>query len=582
MSHQIVIRDDTTGQWLRFQNPCQIIEARCIKKVIPKLRIVEEKTQEQGLFAAGFISYEAAPAFDDALQVRPSTSFPLVWFGLYAQPEVMEDLPLIQQKPAYALTPWVPSVSQTAYDQAIAQVKAHIAQGETYQVNYTFRLRATFSGNAWALFADLARAQQAKYSAYINTGRYAICSASPELFFQLDGHRLSARPMKGTAARGHTLSEDDALAQWLLQSEKNRAENVMIVDMIRNDLGRVAVTGTVHVPKLFEIERYPTLWQMTSSVTARTDASLCDIMAALFPCASITGAPKPRTMQIIADLETGPRRIYTGCIGFIAPGRRAQFNVAIRTALIDQETGQAEFGTGGGIVWDSVDSEEYTECQVKARVLTERRPEFSLLETLRWTPGEEFFLLAYHLRRLRDSAAYFDFPANMDEVQARLTALAASLPKEPHKVRLLVAQDGGISCHATPLPAESGSRLVRLRVANSPVDSDNLFLYHKTTHRQVYDKARAAFPNDDDVLLWNERREITESCTANVVVELDGERVTPPVLCGLLPGTFRAWLLDRQEVREQVIPLEALKRCQGIYLINSVRKWRKATRNDQT
>lgn len=582
MSHQIVIRDDTTGQWLRFQNPRQVVEARCIEEVLPNLRIVEEKTQEQGLFAAGFISYEAAPAFDDALQVRPSTSFPLIWFGLYARPEVMEELPPTPQEPAYTLTPWVPSVSRTAYDQAIAQVKAHIARGETYQVNYTFRLRATFSGNVWALFVDLARAQQAKYSAYVDTGRYAICSASPELFFQLDGHRLSARPMKGTAARGYTLSEDNALAQWLLQSEKNRAENVMIVDMIRNDMGRVAATGTVHVPELFEIERYPTLWQMTSSVTARTDASLCDIMAALFPCASITGAPKPRTMQIIAGLETEPRRIYTGCIGFIAPGRRVQFNVAIRTALIDQKTGQAEFGTGGGIVWDSVDSEEYTECQVKARVLTGRQPVFSLLETLRWTPGEEFFLLAYHLRRLHNSAAYFDLPANMDEVQARLTALAASLPKEPHKVRLLVAQDGNISCHATPLPAESGSRPVRLRMAKSPVDSGNLFLYHKTTHRQVYDKARADFPDDDDVLLWNERGEITESCTANVVVELDGERVTPPVRCGLLPGTFRAWLLDQQEVREQVIPVEALKRCRGIYLINSVRKWRKAARNDQT
>ncbi|NOZ05708.1 MAG: aminodeoxychorismate synthase component I [Chloroflexi bacterium] len=576
MSHQIVIRDATTGQWLRFQDPCQVIEARCIEEVLPKLRIVEEKTQERELFAAGFISYEAAPAFDDALQVRPPTSFPLVWFGLYARPEVMADLPRLRQEPAYTLTPWAPSVSRMAYDQAIAQVKAHIARGETYQVNYTFRLRSSFAGSSWALFVDLARAQQAKYSAYVNTGRYAICSASPELFFQLDGHQLRARPMKGTAARGHTLPEDDALAQWLSQSEKNRAENVMIVDMIRNDMGRVAAIGSVHVPHLFDIERYPTLWQMTSSVTARTDASLCDIMAALFPCASITGAPKPRTMQIIAGLETEPRRIYTGCIGFIAPGRRAQFNVAIRTVLIDQETGQAEFGTGGGIVWDSVDSEEYTECQVKARVLTERRPEFSLLETLRWTPEHGYFLLAYHLRRLRDSAAYFDFPANMEQVQARLTALAASLPNEPHKVRLLVAQAGTISCQATPLPAESSSHPVRLRLAGSPVDSDNLFLYHKTTHRQVYDTARAAFPDDDDVLLWNERGEITESCTANVVVALEGERVTPPVRCGLLPGTFRAWLLDRQKVREQVIPLEALRRSQGIYLINSVRKWRKA------
>ena len=333
---------------------------------------------------------------------------------------------------------------------------------------------------------------------------------------------------------------------------------------------------SVPVPALFEIERYPTLWQMTSSVEAQTDASLGDIMTALFPCASITGAPKPRTMQIIAGLETEPRRIYTGCIGFIAPGRRAQFNVAIRTVLIDKGTGQAEFGTGGGIVWDSVDSEEYTECQVKARVLTERRPEFSLLETLLWTPDEGYFLLDYHLRRLRDSAAHFGFPANLGQVRERLTALADSLPNESHKVRLLVSQAGVISCQAIPLPPATSCRPVRLRLAGSPVDSGNRFLYHKTTHRQVYDTARAAFPDDDDVLLWNERGEITESCTANVVVELDGERVTPPVQCGLLPGTFRAWLLDQQEVREQVVTLEAIKRSQGVYLVNSVRKWRRA------
>jgi para-aminobenzoate synthetase/4-amino-4-deoxychorismate lyase len=350
----------------------------------------------------------------------------------------------------------------------------------------------------------------------------------------------------------------------------------MIVDMIRNDMGRVAHVGSVRVPSLFDVERYPTLWQMTSTVTATTDASLCDMMAALFPCASITGAPKPRTMQIIRRLETTPRRIYTGCIGFISPDRRAQFNVAIRTVLIDKETGQAEYGVGGGIVWDSVTSDEYIECQTKAKVLTVNRADFSLLETMLWTPEDGVFLLPYHLRRLRDSAVYFGIPVEMDRVGEELMAVVASCPKEPYRVRLLVAQDGGISCQAAPLSRTTPPHPARLRLAATPVDSANPFLYHKTTHRQVYDAARAVCRDCDDVLLWNERGEITETCIANVVVQLDGELLTPPVQCGLLPGTFRAYLLDQGKVREDIIMVETLERCARMYVVNSVRKWREA------
>jgi para-aminobenzoate synthetase/4-amino-4-deoxychorismate lyase len=323
--------------------------------------------------------------------------------------------------------------------------------------------------------------------------------------------------------------------------------------MVRNDMGRVAAVGSVQVASLFDVERYPTLWQMTSTVTAKTDVSLGDIMTALFPCASITGAPKPSTMQIIANLETMPRRVYTGCIGFIAPNKRAQFNVAIRTVLIDKEIGEAEYGVGGGIVWDSVSGDEYEECQVKARILTERRPDFSLLETLLWTPEEGYFLLEYHLQRLRDSAAYFDFPENVDKIR-----------------------DGTISCQETMLTMTNEPQPVRLGIAPTPVDSANPFLYHKTTHRQVYDAARSGCPDCDDVLLWNEQGEITETCIANVVLEFDGELVTPPVRCGLLPGTFRAWLLDQGIVREKVVTIKGLKRSKRIYLVNSVRKWRDA------
>jgi para-aminobenzoate synthetase/4-amino-4-deoxychorismate lyase len=299
-------------------------------------------------------------------------------------------------------------------------------------------------------------------------------------------------------------------------------------------------------------------------------------MAALFPSASITGAPKPRTMQIIADLETMPRRIYTGCIGFIAPGRKAQFNVAIRTVLIDRDAGEAEYGVGGGIVWDSMSGEEYLECQIKARVLGERQPQFSLLETMLWTPGDGYFLLNDHLQRLCESAAYFSIAFDMEQVREKLEALAPSHSDSPHKVRLLVEQDGTISCQSSPLNGTEKRQPVRLRLAPIPVNSSSPFLYHKTTDRRVYDGVRNACPDCDDVVLWNEKAEVTETCVGNIVVCLDGEMVTPPVSCGLLPGTFRNRLIEERKITEGILKIDDLKKSKHIFVVNSVRKWRKA------
>ncbi len=374
LTNQVVIHDAGLKQWLRFREPEQVIRADCIDQVVPKLELVERTIREQKMYAAGFISYEASPAFDMALHTHSLSSFPLLWFGLYKKPEVI-DLSIPSPSLDYTQHEWSPSVSEEEYKVAIARIKSHIARGETYQVNYTMRLRTPFSGNPYSFFLKLVQAQQTNYAAYVDIEQFTICSASPELFFSLSGNQLISRPMKGTTARGCTLIEDRAMAEWLRHSEKNRAENVMIVDMIRNDIGKVADLHSVRVPSLFDVEQYPTVWQMTSTVTATTSASLCDIISALFPCASITGAPKPSTMQIISTLETTPRRIYTGCIGFISPDR-TQFNVAIRTVLIDKQIGQAEYGVGGGIVWDSVSSDEYVECQIKARVLTTNRPDF--------------------------------------------------------------------------------------------------------------------------------------------------------------------------------------------------------------
>ncbi len=377
--------------------------------------------------------------------------------------------------------------------------------------------------------------------------------------------------MKGTSPRGLTPEQDREKAAALQASEKNRAENLMIVDMVRNDLGHVAEPGSVQVTDLFALEKYPTVWQMTSTVTAKTQAPVCEIFRALFPPASITGAPKARTMALIAEIETTPRRIYTGAIGFIAPERRAQFNVAIRTLLVDHVRKQAEYGVGGGIVWDSECETEQDECRTKARILDTYVPPFSLLETLLWSPVAHYALLDRHVARLVESAEYFDTPLDTAALRKRLHAFADDLPARPHKVRLLVASNGTISLEAEPITPFSESAPRPVALAREPVDSSDPFLYHKTTHRRVYEKALAARPGFADVILFNAKGEVTESTRANVLAEIGGALCTPPVSCGLLPGTGRAELLANGTVTERVITLDDLLHSPRIFLVNSVR-----------
>lgn len=567
------------GRWLSFRRLRGVLAAEDLSQVLPVIEQAEALVEAWGLYAVGFISYEAAPAFDPALRVQGGSPTPLAWFGLFEELAILRELPAVSAPPAFDLGPWQPALSAEVHAAAIAQIKEHIAAGDTYQVNFTFPLVASFVGDPWALFLRLAEAQRAAYAAYVDTGRFAVCSASPELFFRLEKGLLTARPMKGTARRGRTLAEDEAQAAALRASEKNRAENVMIVDMVRNDLGRVAAWGSVQVPRLFDVERYPTLWQMTSTVTARVQASRLEVLRSLFPCASITGAPKVRTVEIIRQLEPAPRGVYTGAVGFMAPGGFAQFNVAIRTAVVDRLAGRAVYGVGSGIVWDSDASGEYAECLLKAQVLTAPPPTFDLLETLRWTPQEGYFLLERHLRRLADSALYFGVPLDLAEVRRALAA-AVQGALGPLRVRLLVDRRGCPRVETAPLPLVSAEP-VRLGLAPQPVDPNDAFLYHKTTRRDVYDAARRSRPDGDDVLLWNPRGEVTESTVANVAVRLEGRLFTPPVTCGLLPGTLRAELLACGRLTERVITLEDLQRCQGVYLFNSVRGWRRAVIGDR-
>jgi para-aminobenzoate synthetase/4-amino-4-deoxychorismate lyase len=570
------------GEWLRFSDPVEVLTARTPDEVFQCL----EKIETSGLWAAGFVSYEAAGAFDSALKTHPPGALPLLQFGLFHPPSPEGS----GVTGTYELGEWVPSVSRSEYAKAIAAIKEHIAAGDTYQVNYTFRLNAEFSGSPFAFFCDLAAAQQGKYAAFIETETFAICSASPELFFELKDGMITSRPMKGTLPRGLTFSKDWKNAEALKNSAKDRAENIMIVDMIRNDIGRIAEAGRVETLSRFDVEKYPTVWQLTSTVqgslkprmNANERESLINILKALFPCASITGAPKAKTMELIQGLEKSPRGIYTGAIGFFAPDGSSQFNVAIRTAVI--QNGKAEYGIGGGIVWDSDAESEYEEALSKAAILTKKMPEFQLLETMLWEDGE-IFLLERHLKRLAESVEYFDFTFNPNEVRSALNECCRpgdltgrETPREvtrPTKIRLLLSQNGLFDIQTSEIKRD-GDVASTLAIAKRPIDSGDLFLYHKTTNRAVYERAKADFPDADDVLLFNERGEVTESTIANVVIELDGRKVTPPVSCGLLAGVLRDSLLESGEITEQIVMRDDLKRASTVWLINSVRKWRRA------
>ncbi|MEX0651396.1 MAG: aminodeoxychorismate synthase component I, partial [Actinomycetota bacterium] len=455
-----------------------------------------------------------------------------------------------------------------------ARIREHIGAGDTYQVNHTLRLRSRVEGDERGLYRDLCYAQRGAYAAYLNLGRYRVLSASPELFLRIDEGRITTKPMKGTARRGRWPAEDEAVAAGLRGSVKNRAENAMIVDMLRNDLGRVARTGSVTWSDVFDLERYETVWQLTSTVSAdlRTGTTLVDVFGALFPCGSVTGAPKVRTMEIIAELEDSPRGVYCGTVGFLAPPGSgmpaARFNVAIRTVMLDTETHTAEYGVGGGITWGSSAQGEYEETVAKARVLTTRRPRFELYETLRHDPADGFRHLERHLSRLQSSSAYFGFTFDEAAVTHGLQQAVDRFPDRPARVRVSLDRRGRVDAGATALMASTAP----VRVARDhPVDPTDPLLFHKTSLRAVYDEARGRHNDADDVLLLNDRGEITESTIANVAVSLDGRWVTPALSAGLLPGVGREVALEEGWLVEGTIHVEDLARADAIELVSDVR-----------
>ncbi|HVC39026.1 MAG TPA: aminodeoxychorismate synthase component I [Candidatus Dormibacteraeota bacterium] len=588
---------ETRGIWARFDDlspdglsteftdPTSCLVATVPAQVGPLLRAVEEATAS-GCWAVGFLAYEAASGLDPSLATRqpaldePLAQLPLAWFALFPSPRPVPRLQLRRSAPrGYRISGWRTTTTDRAYRRLVAIVREQIAAGETYQCNLTLPLRAVVEGDLFELYRDLALAQRGAYNAFLDTGRFVVASASPELFFDWSGDRLTTRPMKGTAARGRWAEEDATRGQELIASGKDRAENVMIVDLLRNDLGKVAEPGSVEVPALCTLERFETVWQLTSTVSARPrpGVGLEEVLRALFPCGSVTGAPKARTMALIAELEGSRRGAYCGAVGLVAPpgaAFRARFNVAIRTVVVDRQGGDASYGTGGGITWDSHPSSEHAELVAKAAILRSNPEEFQLLETMAFRPRTGIENRDLHLARLRASAEYFGFGVSLEQVRSALQEALGDL-RAAARVRLLVDREGRATVQVAPMPRLEDA-LVRLALDQEPVDSSDVWLYHKTTRRSAYSSREARHPEADAVIMINQRGELTEATVANLALHLDGRWCTPPLESGCLPGIRRGQGLASGQLQERVIGLADLGRAQGIALISSLRGWRPA------
>lgn len=589
------------GEGYLFENPSHILQTYAYSEVDAVLEQLETASK-QGFYAAGFFAYELGYALEDKLKPYQFTteydrdySHPLIWFALFenVKPLTHKDTRqwLARQKecfdtPDYELENLRFELDETSYRAAFQKAQKAIAAGDIYQLNFTFQSHFQFSGNPYALYEDLKRKQQMGYGALIETDDFTVLSASPELFLTFEDTIATARPMKGTVQRGVTLDLDQKYQDWLHQDEKSQAENLMIVDLMRNDLSRISEIGSVKVPELFAVETYPTLHQMTSTVqaTLKPEIGLRDWVKALFPCGSITGAPKVRAMELIHDLEQGPRGLYTGAIGMIAPhSQRTKahktkantfFNVAIRTLTLWPD-GTGDMGIGSGVVSDSQADTEYQECLLKARFLQDAWPDFELIETLMYTPDQGYLYYEEHLTRLLASAEYFAFVCSLEDVETHLNTTAKRLTS-PHCVRLLLAQDGRITVSATPVAAPDPDAVMRYVLSEQIMQSDNLFLYHKTTHRAFYDDEHAVQSQRhgcDEVIFCNEKGDLTEGSRTNIFLKFGDDPVlyTPPLESGLLPGTFRAALLRDGTADEACLTLDDLKRASEVYLGNSVR-----------
>ena len=563
---------------LVFAEPLCIWRADSVDRVVEVIDEAE-RAARGGQWVVGFVSFEAASAFDPAFEQRGTVALPLAWFAAFAMPAAAthhgrasfkDDRP----PEPIDLAPET-TMPDARYADAVRRIHEYIAAGDVYQVNLTVPYTAPRRAPARAIYEQMRHAQGGAYSALIDIGDAQILSASPELFFERRGDRIRSRPMKGTAPRGLHPAADDSVREELERSEKERAENVMIVDVVRNDLGRIATLGSVSVDALCSPERYPSVWQLASSVEAelRPELPLSEIFRALFPPASVTGAPKIRATAIIREIESLPREVYCGAVGVLRPGGDATFNVAIRTAWTMVGSDTLHLHAGGGVTADSTARGELREVGTKLRAFTHLIETPALFETIRVERGVAI-RLERHLSRLAASADRFGI--RFDRLAA-LAVLEDAIARAEHvellRARLELAPDGTLTAWARVHQPELPSGLAPVAFASAPVDRRDLQLYHKCTDRTRYETALREAPGMFDVVLWNDEGEATELTRGNLVVELHGRRLTPPMDCGLLGGTLRAELLERGGIEERVVSIDDVRSAERLWFVNSLRGW---------
>ena len=593
MFERALIRNPDTSDWSLLTSCVDVLVAGEHSEVLEVIETAEHRAQAEQLHAVGYVAYEASHAFDSKFPKR-DIDIPLVCFALFTGETKLDSLVDLYAPADASPDHWQLTESQQSFESKVSRIREMIGAGEVYQINLTSRMRQSEA----VTLADFARwSQDMPYAVYLEGPELTLCSASPELFFQREDGVVWSKPMKGTVGRRSEATADESSALWLQQSRKNRAENVMITDMVRNDLARISSTGKVSVDELFGVERYPSVWQMTSTVKSEVDASVAEIFRALFPAASITGAPKRAALEVIDDLEKEPREIYTGAVGRIKPSGATCFNVAIRTAWSSTATGDSRFGSGCGIVWDSDPTEEFEELKTKARILRQPDPQFHLFETMGIVNGE-IPRLSRHLFRLANSAQYWSFDFDNEAAERYLEDVVKQVVKghennvqsaSTFRLRLQLDRHGVLShriesIELSPMRSPQSKEalqsdeipVVELAVVQTAVSADDTFLTHKTSRREAYDRAVEEVPGGCEPVMFNTLGNVTESAIANIVYQMNGELFTPPLADGLLPGVLRDELLDKGVINERTLPVVDLKSVEAFWLINSLRGWRKA------
>ncbi|MDO4666699.1 MAG: aminodeoxychorismate synthase component I [Streptococcus sp.] len=564
MNNKAVIDFKKLGKRYIFTNPIKILKTREHNQVQSILEQVETY-QKKGYYVVGYLSYEAAKAFEKHFQVHhaPLLAEYLIYFAVHDSVKTAT-IPLTYEEVTIPQN-WTCSTSKSEYQKNIETIHQRIRQGDTYQVNYTIQLETELSPEeSFAIYNRLVVEQQADYNAYITHDDVAILSISPELFFEKKDWRLTTRPMKGTTSRGTTLEQDVQQAKWLAQDSKNRAENMMIVDLLRNDMNRISEIGSETVKRLCQVEQYSTVWQMTSTIesTIRKDVNLVEIFKALFPCGSITGAPKISTMAIIHQIEKAARGVYCGTVGLCLPNGQSIFNVAIRTIQMHKE--KAIYGVGGGITWDSNWEDEYIETQQKSKILQQRTPQFDLITTGKISQGKLIFQKE-HVRRLKDASRYFSYPFDEDTLQVKLDQVIQQLDdQDDYRLRLMLAKNGQVQIKTSPLqPLSDDFR--RAQLVQQTKDLSHPFVSFKTNYRPHLTTGTR------EKIYYNEHEQLLETSIGNLLVEIKGKLYTPPVELGVLNGIYRQHLIQTKQVHEKIITLNDLQHADGIYACNAVR-----------